>query len=93
FIVLGQSTVNPLVKLTIKKNTTVALFKMEDEYFKDIRRGASSDGTKVKVKETEVVVDDNQALATAKNMIDLREDQIERYNDYLKEQRSLNKKK
>ncbi|MBD5100211.1 MAG: hypothetical protein HDT29_02845 [Clostridiales bacterium] len=92
FTVLGQSTVNPLVKLTIKKNTTVALFKMEDEYMKDIRRGASSDGTKVKVKETEVVVGDNQALATAKDMIDLREDQIERYNDYLKEQRSLRKK-
>ncbi|MDE5548778.1 MAG: hypothetical protein K2J13_00845, partial [Clostridia bacterium] len=68
-----------------------ALFKMEDEYFKDIRRGASSDGTKVKVKETEVVVGDNQALATAKNMIDLREDQIERYNEYLKEQKSLRK--
>ncbi|MBD5086266.1 MAG: hypothetical protein HDT32_02735, partial [Clostridiales bacterium] len=92
FTVLGQSTVNPLVKLTIKKNTTVALFKMEDEYMKDIRRGASSDGTKVKVKETEVVVGDNQALATAKDMIDLREDQIERYNDYLKEQRSMKKK-
>ncbi|MDE5549494.1 MAG: hypothetical protein K2J13_04505, partial [Clostridia bacterium] len=92
FTVLGQSTVNPLVKLTIKKNTTVAMFKMEDEYFKDIRRGASSDGTKVKVKETEVVVGDNQALATAKDMIDLREDQIERYNDYLKEQRSMKKK-
>ncbi|MDE6614272.1 MAG: hypothetical protein K2K24_02065, partial [Clostridia bacterium] len=79
FTVLGQSSVNPLVKLTIKKNTTVAMFKMEDEYFKDIRRGASSDGTKVKVKESEVVVSDAQALATAKNMIDLREDQIERY--------------
>ncbi|MBD5086298.1 MAG: hypothetical protein HDT32_02910 [Clostridiales bacterium] len=92
FTVLGQSTVNPLIKLTIKKNTTVALFKMEDEYMKDIRRGASSDGTKVKVKETEVVVGDNQALATAKDMIDLREDQIERYNDYLKEQRSFKKK-
>ncbi|MDE6614884.1 MAG: hypothetical protein K2K24_05180, partial [Clostridia bacterium] len=44
FTVLGQSTVNPLVKLTIKKNTTVAMFKMEDEYFKDIRRNATSDG-------------------------------------------------
>ena len=91
FTVLGQSTVNPLVKLTIKKNTTVALFKMEDEYMKDIRKNATSDGTKVKVKETELVVGDAQALATAKEMIDLREDQIERYNDYLKEQRSMKK--
>ena len=89
FTVLGQSTVNPLVKLTIKKNTTVALFKMEDEYMKDIRRNATSDGTKVKVKETELIVGDAQALATAKEMIDLREDQIERYNEYLKEQRSM----
>ncbi|MBD5101085.1 MAG: hypothetical protein HDT29_07590 [Clostridiales bacterium] len=92
FTVLGQSTVNPLVKLTIKKNTTVALFKMEDEFMKDIRKGASSDGTKVKVKETEVVVADNQALATAKDMIDLREDQIERYKEFLKEQKSMRKK-
>ncbi|MBD5087056.1 MAG: hypothetical protein HDT32_06870 [Clostridiales bacterium] len=92
FIVLGQSTVNPLVKLTIKKNKTVALFKMEDEYMKDIRKNATSDGTKVKVKETELIVGDNQALATAKEMIDLREDQIERYGEYLKEQRSFKKK-
>ncbi|MBD5086711.1 MAG: hypothetical protein HDT32_05105, partial [Clostridiales bacterium] len=92
FTVLGQSTVNPLVKLTIKKNTTVAMFKMEDEYFKDIRKNAGSDGTKMKVKETELIVGDNQALSTAKEMIDLREDQIERYNDYLKEQRSMKKK-
>ncbi|MDE6758018.1 MAG: hypothetical protein K2J89_01910, partial [Clostridia bacterium] len=90
-ILLGQSSVNPLVKLTIKKDTTVALFKMEDEYFKDIRRNATNDGTKVKVKESELIVADMQALATAKEMVDLREDQIERYNEYLKEQRSMKK--
>ncbi len=92
YVLLGQSSVNPLVKLTIKKGVTVALFKMEDEYFKDIRRNAGSDGTKMKVKETELVVGDAQALATAKEMIDLREDQIERYNDYLKEQRAMKKR-
>ncbi|MDE7079221.1 MAG: hypothetical protein K2O95_03800, partial [Clostridia bacterium] len=91
YIVLGQSSVNPLVKLTIKKDTTVALFKMEDEFMKDIRRNATNDGTKVKVKETELVVADMQALATAKEMVDLREDQIERYNEYLKEQRAMKK--
>ena len=89
FIVLGQSSVNPLIKLTIKKDTTVALFKMEDEYMKDIRRDAGSEGTKVKVKETEVIIDDTQAYATAKKMIDLREDQIERYAEYLKEQKAM----
>ncbi|MDE5990256.1 MAG: hypothetical protein K2H36_01580, partial [Clostridia bacterium] len=62
-ILLGQSSVNPLVKLTIKKDTTVALFKMEDEFMKDIRRNATNDGTKVKVKETELIVADMQALA------------------------------
>jgi hypothetical protein len=92
YILLGQSSVNPLVKLTIKKDCTVALFKMEDEYMKDIRRNAGSEGTKVKVKETELIVGDSQALATAKEMIDLREDQIERYNDFLKEQRSMKKR-
>ncbi|MCX4362311.1 MAG: hypothetical protein OSJ74_02840, partial [Clostridia bacterium] len=89
FIVLGQSSVNPLIKLTVKKDTTVALFKMEDEYLKDIRRNAGSDGTKVKVKETEVIIGDAQAYATAKEMIDLREDQIERYAEYLKEQKAM----
>ncbi|MDE7078923.1 MAG: hypothetical protein K2O95_02250, partial [Clostridia bacterium] len=89
YILLGQSSVNPLVKLTIKKDSTVALFKMEDEFMKDIRRNASNDGTKVKVKETELIVGDAQALATAKEMVDLREDQIERYNDYMKEQRAM----
>ncbi|MDE6274971.1 MAG: hypothetical protein K2M75_00310 [Clostridia bacterium] len=93
FTVFGQSTVNPLMKLTVKKNMTVALFKMEDEYLKDIKRDASGDGTKMKVKETELIVSDAQAFETAKKMIDLREDQIERYQDLLKEQRSMKVKK
>ncbi len=93
FILLGQSSVNPLVKLTIKKDTTVALLKMEDEYMKDIRKDATNDGTKIKVKETEVVVSDAQACKAAKNMIDLREDQIERYQELLKEQRAMRNKK
>ncbi|MDE5755868.1 MAG: hypothetical protein K2I23_02125, partial [Clostridia bacterium] len=93
FIIFGQSTANPLMKLTIKKDTVVALFKMEDEYMKDIRKDATSDGTKVKVKETEVIISDAQACKVAKNMIDLREDQIERYQDLLKEQRAMSKKK
>ncbi|MDE5654381.1 MAG: hypothetical protein K2I46_02100, partial [Clostridia bacterium] len=50
FVVYGQTTTNPLLKLTIKKDTTVALLKMEDEYMKDLRRDATGDGTKVKVK-------------------------------------------
>ncbi|MDE7215501.1 MAG: hypothetical protein K2O08_01710, partial [Clostridia bacterium] len=92
YILLGQSSVNPLVKLTIKKDCTVALFKMEDEYFKDIRKDAGSEGTKMKIKETELIVSDAQALATAKKMVDLREDQIERYIEYLKEQRTMKKR-
>ncbi len=92
-ITIGQSTINPLIKLTIKKDMTVALFKMEDEFLKDIKRDATGDGTKIKVKETEVVIGDAQACKAAKNMIDLREDQIERYNDLLKEQRALRSKK
>ena len=91
FTTIGPSTTNPFIKLTIKKGITVALFKMEDEYLKDIRRNASGDGTKVKVKETEVPIGDKQAYDTAKDMVDLRIDQIDRYNDFLKEQRSLRK--
>jgi len=67
------------------------LFKMEDEYLKDIRRNASNDGAKIKVKETEIAIGDAQAYSAAKEMIDLREDQIERYQDFLKEQRALRK--
>ncbi|MDE7191717.1 MAG: hypothetical protein K2O35_04555, partial [Clostridia bacterium] len=93
FVVYGQTSTNPLVKLTIKKDTTVALLKMEDEYMKDIRRDASGDGTKVRVKETEVVVSDKQAFETAKRMVDLRDDQIERYQELLKEQRAMRSKK
>ncbi|MDE7328262.1 MAG: hypothetical protein K2N57_00730 [Clostridia bacterium] len=89
YILLGQSSINPLIKLTVKKDTTVALFKMEDEYFKDLRK--NSDGTKVKVKETEVIVADQDSYNMAKQMIDLREDQIDRYNEYLKEQRQYKK--
>ncbi len=88
-IVIGPSSANPLLKLTIKKDTTVALFKMEDEYLKDIKRDATSDGTKIKVKETEVIIGDAQACKAAKNMVDLREDQLERYQDLLKEQRLM----
>ena len=92
FTTIGPSTTNPLIKLTIKKGITVALFKMEDEYLKDIRRNASSDGAKVKVKETEISIPDAQSYDTAKDMIDLRVDQIERYEDFLKEQRTMKRK-
>ena len=91
FTTIGPSTTNPFIKLTIKKGITVALFKMEDEYLKDIRRNASGDGTKIKVKETEMPIGDKQAYETAKDMVDLRLDQIDRYNDFLKEQRALRK--
>ena len=91
FVVYGQTTTNPLLKLTVKKDTTVALLKMEDEYMKDLRRDATGDGTKVKVKETEILVSDAQAYETAKKMVDLRYDQIERYQDLLREQRSMKK--
>ena len=93
FVLFGQSSANPLVKLCIKKDTTVARFKLEDEYTKSLRRNAGSEGTKIKVKETEVSISDAQAFATAKEMIDLREDQIERYEEFLKEQRQLSKLK
>jgi hypothetical protein len=92
FTTIGPSTTNSFIKLTIKKGITVALFKMEDEYLKDIRRNASGDGTKVKVKETEIAVPDKQSYDTAKDMVDLRIDQIDRYNDFLKEQRAMKRK-
>ncbi len=92
FTTIGPSTTNPFIKLTIKRGITVALFKMEDEYLKDIRRNASGDGTKIKVKETEMPIGDKQAYDTAKDMVDLRLDQIDRYNDFLKEQRAMKRK-
>ncbi len=92
FTTIGPSTTSPFIKLTIKKGVTVALFKMEDEYLRDIRRNANSDGAKVKVKETEIAIPDKLSYDTAKDMVDLRIDQIDRYNDYLKEQRAMKRK-
>ncbi len=46
--------------------------------------------SKIKVKETELIVADAQAFKVAKEI--LREDQIERYQDLMKEQRSMKKK-
>ena len=66
---------------------------MEDEYLKDIKRDATGEGTKMRVKETELIVADAQAFATAKRMVNLREDQIDRYQEYMKEQRLMKNKR
>ncbi len=44
---------------------------------------------KFTMTEEQGVAADAQALDAAKEMIDLREDQIERYQEYLKEQKSM----
>ena len=65
----GQKVV---IKFVIKNGITVALFRLEDERLRRLRRSATSDGAEVKVKETEVPITDKVAYNTAKEMIDLR---------------------
>lgn len=61
----------------IKNGITIALFRLEDERLRKIRRNATSDGAEVKIKETELAVSDVVAYGTAKEMIDLRITQLE----------------
>lgn len=61
----------------IKNGITIALFRLEDERLRKIRRNATSDGAEVKIKETELAVSDAVAYNTAKEMIDLRLTQLE----------------
>ena len=65
----------------IKKDTTVALFKMEDEYLKDIRRNAGSDGTKVKGRGDRILRSKRRNISQSFNVISTAVEKSIRFND------------
>ena len=61
-----------VVKFTIRNGITVAGFPIIDERLRQIRSAAATDGTKIKVKETEIALTDELAYEAAQKMVDLR---------------------
>lgn len=81
-----------IVKFEIKKGITIGMFRIVDERLKKLRRNATSNGAEIKIKETEVPIEDEFAFDSAKELIDLRITQLEEEQEYRKQQRR-NKKK
>lgn len=85
YLIVGEGN-KPYIKLMIKRNMTVAYFKLENENLKALRRSGNGD-VEIKVKETELKIVDDNAFEMAKNMIDLRVQQIAQEKEYLKQLR------
>ncbi|MCM1219914.1 MAG: hypothetical protein NC548_36035 [Lachnospiraceae bacterium] len=83
---------NVVVKLMIKSGTVIALFRLEDERLRQIKRGAVSDDVEIKIKETEIQLTDSSAVKAAKEMIELRLAQIDE-NKELQKQRAAERRK
>jgi len=65
---------NPYLKLVIKKNITVACFKLEDAAAYSVKKG---EDVSFKTKETEIKITDEKMLMTAMKLIDVRVKQVE----------------
>lgn len=63
-----------LLKLSIKDGIVIACFHIEDQRVRELRR--KSGETDIRIKETTLPVSNDDAYATAKAIIDLRETQI-----------------
>lgn len=63
-----------LLKLGIKDGTVIAYFRVEDQRMRELRR--KSGDAAIKIKETLLQVDNDDAVIAAKEIIDLRETQI-----------------
>lgn len=81
----------PIIKLCIRKERTVALFKIEDEQLKQMKRSGVSDGTVIRMKETELTINNAYAFDTAKEIIDLRCEQIAQHKINVKEKRKADR--
>lgn len=78
-----------LLKLGIKDGIVVAYFRVEDQRLRELRR-KSGDAT-IKIKETLLQVDNDDAFSAAKEIIDLRETQI--MEDVAAKKESRNRKR
>lgn len=85
----GQKVV---VKMTIKNGICFALFRLEDERLRNIRRNATIGGADIQIKETKVPLLDESALSAAKEMVDLRLVQLEEHV-LLQKQRAADRRK
>jgi len=88
-LIVGSGN-NPFIKLVIKRNTTIASFKLENEAMWELKRKG---GVALKTKETEIKITDEKAVQMAKNMIDLRVEQIAKEKEYIKELRKEKRRK
>ena len=72
------------IKLSIKKDTVVATFSLEDEEMQRLRLNGE---LSVKQEKTKIKIIDDNALDAALKMIDVRELQIDREIELIKERR------
>ena len=75
-----------VVKLAVRRGNPVALFLLESDGLKDLRRSASA-SVRLKVRETELVLREESDLEAAYTMVDLSIGQIERDIEEAKERR------
>lgn len=83
---------NYYVRLGVKNGVTIAYFKLADEQFRKLRRSVSSDGVEFKVKETQMPIRDDTAYLAARDMIDLRVEQVIADEQLKKDERNAARK-
>ena len=77
-----------ILKLKIRRKMTVASFKLENDLLRDYRHNIG-DASAIRMRETEIYVNDDSAKETAFGMIDLMLEQYERERQETLERRRL----
>lgn len=77
-----------ILKLKIRRKITVASFKLENDLLRDYRHNIG-DASAIRMRETEIYVNDDSAKETAFGMIDLMLEQYERERQEALERRRL----
>ena len=77
-----------ILKLKIRRKITVASFKLENDLLRDYRHNIG-DASAIRMRETEIYVNDDSAKETAFGMIDLMLEQYERERQETLERRRL----
>ena len=75
-----------ILKLKIRRGITVASFKLENDLLRDYRRNSESSKA-FRLKETELYIEDEGALETARGMVDLMLEQYEKERQEAMERR------
>ena len=77
-----------ILKLKIRRKITVASFKLENDLLRDYRHNIG-DASAIRMRETEIYVNDDSAKETVFGMIDLMLEQYERERQEAQERRRL----